>query len=150
MFCPVCASNLRETKVLLHLVDICPKCGGVWFDEGELQDFLKKLTESERVSPSVPQLFHERDVQTTYRAEEGDKACPKDGRPMTRFNYAYDSNVFLDKCPQCEGVWTDRGEVKKIVRYLKVDPKVIEIAKPHAGLFRTTKELEKFSSALKS
>ena len=28
---------------------------------------------------------------------------------------AYDSNVILDRCPACEGVWVDRGELHKIV-----------------------------------
>jgi len=44
--------------------------------------------------------------------------------PMEVVNYSYDSNVFLDKCPACGGVWTDEGEVERVARYLKGNPAV--------------------------
>jgi Zn-finger nucleic acid-binding protein len=47
---------------------------------------------------------------------------------MTEFNFAYDSNVFLDRCPRCRGIWTDPGEILKVAEHMKMDPRVYEVA----------------------
>jgi Zn-finger nucleic acid-binding protein len=44
MFCPSCQNTLRERERNGVMLDICPGCGGVWLDRGELE----KLTMSER------------------------------------------------------------------------------------------------------
>ena len=44
MFCPSCQNTLRERERDGVLLDVCPGCGGVWLDRGELE----KLTRSER------------------------------------------------------------------------------------------------------
>jgi uncharacterized protein len=44
MFCPSCQNTLRERQRGDVMLDICPGCGGVWLDRGELE----KLTTSER------------------------------------------------------------------------------------------------------
>ena len=44
MFCPSCQNTLRERERNNVLLDVCPGCGGVWLDRGELE----KLTTSER------------------------------------------------------------------------------------------------------
>ncbi|MCX6789636.1 MAG: zf-TFIIB domain-containing protein, partial [Candidatus Gribaldobacteria bacterium] len=49
---------------------------------------------------------------------KGQKACPKDGVPLYEVRYG-DSDIKIDVCEQCRGVWLDRGEFKKIVAYLK-------------------------------
>jgi Zn-finger nucleic acid-binding protein len=44
MFCPSCQNTLRERERDGVMLDVCPGCGGVWLDRGELE----KLTRSER------------------------------------------------------------------------------------------------------
>src|SRR5262245_18808500 len=44
MFCPRCQNTLRERERNNVILDICPGCGGIWLDRGELE----KLTTSER------------------------------------------------------------------------------------------------------
>ena len=39
--------------------------------------------------------------------------CPRDGTALKR---AERSGVEIDWCPECRGVWLDRGELEKIVR----------------------------------
>lgn len=48
MQCPRCQSDLRERDREtaggeVVVIDVCPKCGGVWLDKGELE----KLTRAE-------------------------------------------------------------------------------------------------------
>ncbi len=38
--------------------------------------------------------------------------CPIDGNPLV---IAERSGVEIDYCPQCRGVWLDRGELDKII-----------------------------------
>jgi len=38
--------------------------------------------------------------------------CPRDGEALARFTY--ESNVVVDKCPRCSGVYLDKGELEAI------------------------------------
>jgi ribosomal protein L37AE/L43A len=40
--CPKCDGKLVETAYEAVKVDVCEKCGGVWFDAGELAQVLHK------------------------------------------------------------------------------------------------------------
>jgi hypothetical protein len=39
MRCPKCGANLREVEMQGLKVDVCPECGGVWFDAGEIDQW---------------------------------------------------------------------------------------------------------------
>jgi uncharacterized protein len=41
------------------------------------------------------------------------KRCPTDGASLVEIDR---SGVMIDVCPECKGVWLDRGELEKIVR----------------------------------
>ena len=43
--CPVDNINMDKKVVKTVVVDICPKCGGIWFDKVEF-DEIKKMTKS--------------------------------------------------------------------------------------------------------
>ncbi|HEX7005382.1 MAG TPA: zf-TFIIB domain-containing protein [Trueperaceae bacterium] len=38
--------------------------------------------------------------------------CPNDNSPMQEINR---NGVLIDVCPQCRGVWMDRGELEKLL-----------------------------------
>lgn len=38
--------------------------------------------------------------------------CPKCGSDLVEIEY---KNVMIDKCPECEGVWFDCGELEQVV-----------------------------------
>jgi membrane associated rhomboid family serine protease len=40
---------------------------------------------------------------------------------MERINYCFDSNIFIDTCKTCKGVWLDAHEAPQIAAYLNVD-----------------------------
>jgi membrane associated rhomboid family serine protease/Zn-finger nucleic acid-binding protein len=124
MKCPSCCGRLREVKSKTALVNICLDCRGIWFDSGEFVDFARRLTESEKISPKEVRLFEPRTVHTLKTVKETLKLCPKCNLAMKRFNYSYDSNIFLDKCTNCQGIWTDGGEIQQVARYLKDDPRI--------------------------
>jgi uncharacterized protein len=41
------------------------------------------------------------------------KRCPTDGASLIEINR---SGVMIDVCPECKGVWLDRGELEKVVQ----------------------------------
>ena len=43
---------------------------------------------------------------------QGPMACPLDGTALTMTER---SGIEIDYCPQCRGVWLDRGELDKII-----------------------------------
>ncbi|NLI12455.1 zf-TFIIB domain-containing protein [Pelotomaculum propionicicum] len=40
--CPVCTTFLDEVTKSGILIDVCPKCKGVWLDRGELNQLLER------------------------------------------------------------------------------------------------------------
>jgi uncharacterized protein len=44
------------------------------------------------------------------------KTCPVDNAQLMEINK---SGVMIDVCPECKGVWLDRGELEKIVNVTK-------------------------------
>lgn len=138
MKCPSCSHKLRRVRAKSQVLDICPHCQGIWFDADELFDFARELAESDTVRPETPRLFQPRDVHAPDTAEEA-RLCPHCNRVMQRYNYCCDSNVFLDRCTQCHGIWTDKGELLRIARYLKQDAATIAVGR---DLARQTEKLE--------
>jgi membrane associated rhomboid family serine protease len=41
---------------------------------------------------------------------------------MKKINYAYDSNIILDKCEKCNGIWTDHDEIMRLAIFRKGNP----------------------------
>jgi uncharacterized protein len=41
------------------------------------------------------------------------KVCPIDGVPLMEMNK---NGVTIDVCPECKGVWLDRGELEKLIQ----------------------------------
>jgi uncharacterized protein len=43
------------------------------------------------------------------------KRCPIDSTPLMEMNK---NGVTIDVCPECKGVWLDRGELEKLISVL--------------------------------
>ena len=48
MHCPRCAEELHETPKSGVLIDVCPRCRGVWLDRGELEKLMGRAREYQR------------------------------------------------------------------------------------------------------
>lgn len=126
MKCPVCFNPLRSHRSLNTSLKVCPACRGIWFDRGALPVYVKALSQRESIKPTKTQLFEPRQVNRQPEAAIG-RTCPCCDVTMHVRNYAYDSNVFVDQCPTCEGVWTDHREVVRIARHVKPDPRTAAV-----------------------
>lgn len=119
MKCPACRNPLEEIKMHEVFVDICVKCKGIWFDSDEMKEVLEALSEGKLVPLDKISAPAAKKSSRPDAAAEGLRDCPRCAKKMHKFNYAYDSNVLLDRCADCNGIWADGGEVWMIVQFLK-------------------------------
>jgi Zn-finger nucleic acid-binding protein len=94
--------------------DVCTSCRGMWLDRGELEKTEETAGRdySEELS-RIPDLVGGAYEKARQKTRKG-MPCPKCGGVMERKEYAYCSQVMIDKCPKCGGVWLDRGEVEAL------------------------------------
>lgn len=120
MNCPNCSSVLSVVKD--EYVDYfkCGSCGGTLAKGKALADLLYRLEKSVEVR-SVKRLENIK-VENIYTLKEAPFNCPGCSSRMEKFNYAYDSNIFADRCPKCQYVWLNNGELEKIAAHIAPNP----------------------------
>lgn len=120
MKCPACGSAVRKKRYHDLIIDECESCKGLWFDERELGEFLQQYVEEHPDVASAPAGNGAQRRDSSAAALQ----CPSCSADMRETNYAYDSNVFVDRCAQCGGVWTDRRGVRQLAAYVRGNPKM--------------------------
>jgi Zn-finger nucleic acid-binding protein len=113
--------NLGSGKTLV--VDLCPICGGIWFDRGEVQEIRQVEIESIRPlidlspGPHVMRchychvLMDRNESKCRICNWQNMIECPVCGEPMKRSSY---KELILDVCGRCGGLWFDRNELAEI------------------------------------
>ncbi|MCK4753113.1 MAG: rhomboid family intramembrane serine protease [Planctomycetes bacterium] len=134
MKCPFCSKQLKQVKSKSAVVDVCPDCGGIWFDSGELADFANALSQSEKITARGRKSLEQKKGKSLFKINEKVRVCPKCNTELSKFNYASDSNIILDKCTGCGGIWADGGEVQHVAGYLKEDPRTTAVGRNIAEL----------------
>ncbi|MDA1337686.1 MAG: zf-TFIIB domain-containing protein [bacterium] len=111
--CPHHQIHLAQAHILGVEIDYCPEGYGLWFDENELR--LAKDARDRDLRWLDIDLWRD---PAKFIISPNQKMCPKDRLPMYEVAYG-DSNIKVDVCNLCHGVWLDRGEFKNIVVYLR-------------------------------
>lgn len=113
MNCPICKVTLEQSLFHNTEIDYCPKCLGVYFDEGELQ-YAKDVKDSDLKWLDID-LWKD---LAKFKISFGERLCPNCRLPFYEVRYG-DSKVIVDVCNLCKGIWLDRGEFKRIISFLK-------------------------------
>lgn len=121
MICPGCGASLVKQKARGMTIHTCSQCGGMWFDSGQLDDFVVREMINRPDLPDAPPELR-REVRRARDVAEPRRACPHCGGAMVKLNYAYDSNIILDRCGACNGIWADAGEIERMVIHRKGNP----------------------------
>lgn len=128
MECPCCKGLLIEQAIGDINFYSCTNCYGVWIPKGKLDlllnFFVKRVEQAKDRSDTEKTKIKVVDLH-----KEAKLKCPVCDIQMFKFNYAYDSNVIIDRCLTCSGIYTDKGEVNKIAEYLKKGENQEQIAK---------------------
>lgn len=110
MQCPRCESPLQEETIKdisnSIQVDACHKCGGTWFDKGELEQ-IDKIVEL-----SIIEIRKIPDKQSQFKKLH----CPSCNLhpKMSKLEHQRDKKVIIDYCQVCKGIWLDKGELEAI------------------------------------
>jgi Zn-finger nucleic acid-binding protein len=106
-------------------LDYCPRCGGLWFDRGEVGHLATRKasslhthvpTRTERVRPPCVECQTPLDRDAERCPACGSRNvldCPVCATPMERREHA---GLILDFCTRCHGVWFDNAELSAIWR----------------------------------
>ncbi|HUW57713.1 MAG TPA: zf-TFIIB domain-containing protein [Planctomycetota bacterium] len=109
MNCPKCRKPMQAASAEDIEVDQCPQCRGTWFDRDELRK-AKDVSE-----PDLNWMdFEIWEHKDRFRLSAKARPCPKCDVDMVAIGYD-DTQVEIDYCPKCEGVWLDAGEFEKII-----------------------------------
>lgn len=129
MICPRCNSNLSRKIVQTCEVNCCMECDGIWVSKetfcrlANIISFDLKMEDNRKTG-----LFKAREIKKSSEADLK-KICPQCKIGMRKYNFAYDSNIFLDKCSKCGGIWADVGEMIEVARHIKPDMDMMIIGK---------------------
>ena len=96
------------------MVDLCPNCKGMFLEAGELEEIQESQENdySEELK-KMPDLI----AGAYHMAKEKKRkavTCPSCSGETERKEYGYCSQIMIDKCLSCHGVWLDQGEIEAL------------------------------------
>ncbi len=126
MNCPVCKKPMVVLELNQVEVDYCVECGGIWLDAGELELLLGDSKAKDDVLNSFT-------IDT--KTKEKKMKCPICSKKMLKVLCGKDNKVLIDKCPNNDGLWFDKGELYQIVKMggLSEDDKIVVMLKDMLG-----------------
>lgn len=119
MQCPRDGATLtRETYEGDVVVDRCTTCAGIWLDAGELRDVQETIEHD-----YSHQLGRIDTVAAAYalarQKAQADVDCPKCGKALHTREYGFCSQILVDRCAECGGVWLDAGELQTLEKFFE-------------------------------
>jgi Zn-finger nucleic acid-binding protein len=115
MKCPRCDSVLQSVVFDGQTVELCPGCKGEWLSAGELQTIVEHHDEVFTPEEIASLDAVDKEIFTAEKDDHDELNCPVcENVQMEHFNYGETSGIILHKCTECDGIWMDKDELKKI------------------------------------
>lgn len=99
--CPKCKKktlsyfNTSEGVVL----DFCEECSGIWFDKNELANYIE-------LSTDIPEI-----TEMKKAARKTGLICPKCEGTLEELPFSTTTDILVDRCEKCGGIFFDAGEL---------------------------------------
>ncbi len=115
MKCPNDGTPLNQYTYEADIqVDQCPSCRGMWLDADELERIEESsVNDYQEEIRQLPNLVEQAYAMALARTKPTVR-CPQCGAEMERLEHAACSQVLIDACPKCRGVWLDEGEIQAL------------------------------------
>ena len=114
MNCPNCQDVLSEINYEGACIRTCNGCGGEFLGPSEIKHIVKSRDERFPTELRADLAQHQPEFGLREEEPHRELACPDCHEIMQLVNYAADSGVHVDRCPQCGGVWLDNDELEHI------------------------------------
>lgn len=98
--CPKCTGRLIHLQRKGMLVEVCAQCSGMWFDAGELTMLIKVYKKFDAAG-----------------AMDSGFACVRCKGQLQEMSFP-GTDVLVDRCADCQGIWLDHGELEILKREL--------------------------------
>lgn len=110
MKCPVCKIDALGAITLLEGLPAnqCSNCSGVWVPSNAF------LTWKRAQGQDIAEVKGNINIDPTFEVDEL-KLCPSSGHIMTRYKIFPDTEFYLDRCRNCNGIWFDKQEWEVLV-----------------------------------
>jgi Zn-finger nucleic acid-binding protein len=109
--CVKCTSVLDKARVGDVEVDLCPSCGGLWLDHGEIERIGRGQTaEMDKLKTAL------KGSEKPDPASETVTSCPACPGALKEVVLG---PVHVDYCTKCHGVFLDKGELDQAVAAVK-------------------------------
>jgi len=91
----------------------CYACKGLWLKTDELKNIKdEKLPDAKWFDID---LWKDKSL---LKQAKGENICPNCTAPLYTTNYG-NSDIKIDLCPACQGIWLDQDELKKIIDHIR-------------------------------
>lgn len=120
MKCPIDSTELTEIEYERTVkVDQCNSCQGMWLEQWELKAIqANKGKNYQEDIQELPNLVDKAYMQALEKSRPL-LTCPRclesgNTLEMERREHGYCSQIMVDICPECQGMWLDKGEVQAL------------------------------------
>ena len=129
--CPACKKKLNEYKIFSMMFKGCPACKGIWLYNDELRKLKNNIEHGSLrwLNDEIENLDKTSAIATKRPCLE----CENVNMVSAIFGK---SNIVIDWCPQCHGMWLGGGTFDSVTAYLEdelqsmhhqeIEPKAIE------------------------
>ena len=116
MQCPQCQQEMHTIEMDASTIDECNQCGGIWFDQGELEEVF------ESAHPDLAWL----DIdfwnnQDDFQVSTTDLPCPRCSRYYLTRIADPDTATTAALCNHCHGIWLEKGQHGTDIMFRRVD-----------------------------
>jgi len=118
MKCPVCKGPMIVLELNEVEIDYCPSCGGIWLDAGELGLLIEDEKEREILLSSF---------QKDAKHNEKPYKCPICRKKMDKVYVGENKDVLIDKCPENDGLWFDKGELRDVISQASEENEIVKL-----------------------
>jgi Zn-finger nucleic acid-binding protein len=110
MNCPVCKEfQLGPIKLLEGLpANQCPNCNGVFIPSNAYMTWRRTL------GSGLPEKEGAIEIDPSWDVKEL-KLCPTCGHIMARYKVFPDTDFYLDRCRNCNGIWLEYEEWEVLI-----------------------------------
>jgi len=117
MDCPKCVGIMEPRQIETETIQLCPVCGGLWLENGQLQ----KILDSDAANLHYLDLGQEDYKEHQYRnlgveLETRTGQCPVCDRPLRTVPCDENPRVLLERCENGHGTWLAAGAIQRLRR----------------------------------